>query len=281
MPELPITSSQNSLIKQVIGLRDAKNRRDEGLTLIDGLREIQRAMDAGVDIEKVFSCPPMLQGKEDRTILAKLKAMNTPLIEVSSSIFEKIAFGQRLEGLLAMARTPDRSLSHLKPSAHSLFVIAQALEKPGNIGAILRTCDAARVDGLILVDAKTDLFNPNVIRASTGTVFTVPTAIADSQTVLDFLKRYKIRTLGLFPQSQSLYTEVDMTGSTAVVLGSEDKGLNDFWKKHSDVDMKIPMSGKADSLNVSVCAAIVIYEAIRQRGSIIDPSVLRRSAKKF
>ena len=260
-----ITSSQNEIIKQTIALRDAKARRESGLTLIDGVREIERACAAKVTIEKVFVCPSLLEDRDTEGLLGILKKHNVKTIEVNASVFEKMAFGQRLEGILAVSRIPHKSLSDFKPSGTSLYVIAQALEKPGNIGAILRTCDAAGVDGLLLVDAKTDLYNPNVIRASTGTVFSVPTAIADSQTVLDFLKRYKIKTCSLFPEGRHIYTDVDLRGSVAIVLGSEDKGLNDFWQKHTDMDMKIPMNGKADSLNVSVCAAIVIYEALRQR----------------
>jgi TrmH family RNA methyltransferase len=276
-----ITSAQNDTIKQAIALREAKARRECGLTLIDGVREITRAHNAGVEIEKVFICPLLLQGHDGDHLLGLLKQQKIKMIKVTDSIFEKIAFGQRLEGLLAVSRIPHKSLSDLKPEEASLYVIAQALEKPGNIGAILRTCDAAGVDGLLLVDAKTDLYNPNVIRASTGTVFSVPTAIADNQAVLDFLSRYKIKTCSLFPQSNTNYTEVDLTGSVAIVLGSEDKGLSDFWQKNTNIDMKIPMSGKADSLNVSVCCAIVIYEALRQRSLVESPPILRRSAKKF
>ena len=276
-----ITSVQNESIKQVIALREAKTRREYGLTVIDGLREIHRALDAGVTIERVYVCPPLLQGRDDQHLMTQLKTHHIKLIDVTEAVFEKIAFGQRLEGLVAVCRIPQRSLVDIKPSGSSLYVIAQALEKPGNIGAILRTCDAAGVDGLLLVDAKTDLFNPNVIRASTGTVFSVPTVMADSQSVLDFLTRYKIKTCSMFPQSSSLYTDVDLTGSVAIVLGTEDKGLSEFWQKHTDMQIKVPMRGKADSLNVSVCAAIVIYEAIRQRSLVAPDPVLRRSAKKF
>jgi TrmH family RNA methyltransferase len=276
-----ITSAQNEAIKQAIALREAKTRREYGLTLIDGIREIYRAYDAGVEIEKVFVCPSLLQSREDYQLIGLLKQHNAKLIEVTEAIFEKIAFGQRLEGLVAISRQPYKSLSDLKPTGTSLYVIAQALEKPGNIGAILRTCDAAGIDGLLLVDAKTDLYNPNVIRASTGTVFSVPTAIADSQAVLDFLDRYKIKTCSLFPQSKTDYTDVDLTGSVAIVLGSEDQGLSDFWKKNTQIDMKIPMKGKADSLNVSVCCAIVVYEALRQRSLVENSPLVRRSAKKF
>ncbi|MBF0489758.1 MAG: RNA methyltransferase [Candidatus Omnitrophica bacterium] len=276
-----ITSLQNDSVKQAIALREAKTRREYGLTIIDGIREIYRAFDAGVDIEKIFVCPSLLPEQDEQHLLALLKHRNIKIVEVNEAVFEKLAFGQRLEGLLALGRIPQKALSDLKPAGTSLYVIVQALEKPGNIGAILRTCDAAGVDGLILVDAKTDLFNPNVIRASTGTVFSVPTAIADSQAVLDFLTRYKIKTCSLFPQSTKNYTDVDFTGPVAIVLGSEDQGLSEFWVKHTDIDMKIPMNGKADSLNVSVCGAIVIYEALRQRGLVEDSPVLRRSAKKF
>ncbi|MEI7997885.1 MAG: RNA methyltransferase [Candidatus Omnitrophota bacterium] len=281
MPEETITSLQNPWIKQVVALRDVKARRETRLTLVDGVREIYRAHDAGVVIDRVFVCPSFLEGRDEHHLLALLKQQQVKIVEVIESVFEKIAFGQRLEGLLAVSHIPQKSLSDLRPLGNSLYVIAEGLEKPGNIGAILRTCDAAGVDGLILVDTKTDLYNPNVIRASTGTVFSVPTAIADNQAILDFLNRYKISTCSLFPQSLTNYTEADLTGPMAIVLGSEDKGLSDFWRQHTDVDMKIPMCGKADSLNVSVCAAVVIYEALRQRSLVSAPPILRRSAKKF
>ena len=276
-----IKSLQNPLIKQAVALREAKERRESGLTLIDGVREIYRAYAAEVEIEKVLVCSALLRERQDQHVLGLLKQRQVKIIEIVESVFEKIAFGQRLEGLLAIARVPQRSVSDLKPAGNALYVIAEGLEKPGNIGAILRTCDAADVDGLLLVDSKTDLYNPNVIRASTGTVFSVPTAIANNQAIVDFLDRYKIKTCSLFPESAKSYTDIDLTGPMAIVLGSEDKGLSEFWRKQADMDMKIPMKGKADSLNVSVCAAIVIYEAIRQRSLVQDQPVLRRSAKKF
>ena len=276
-----ITSLQNTLIKDVVALREVKERRESHKTIVDGIREIHRALLAGVEFDKVFFCPSFIGGREEYDILAKLKAQQIKIIEVVENVFEKIAFGQRMEGLVAVCRIPQKSLSDIKPTNSSLFVIAEGLEKPGNIGAILRTCDAAGVDGLLLVDSKTDLYNPNVIRASTGTVFSVPTAIANHEAVLSFLGRYKIKTCSLFPESEEDYTEVDLSGPMAIVLGSEDKGLSDFWRKNSNQSMKIPMRGQADSLNVSVCAAIVIYEAMRQRSFKQTPTVFRRSAKKF
>ncbi len=261
----PITSIHNLSLKQAMALRDRKARRESQLMLIDGVREIHRACGAGVEIEKVFVCRPLLGGCDEYHLLDLFKQKQVKIVEVTQAVFEKIAYGQRTEGMLAIGRIPQKSLSDFKPRGQSLYVVAQSLEKPGNIGAILRTCDAAGVDGLLIADAQTDLYNPNVIRASTGTVFSVPTASADHQTILDFLRRYKIKTCGLFVQSPKDYTQTDFTGPVAIILGSEDKGLSDFWKKNTDVAMKISMKGQADSLNVSVCAAIVIYEALRQR----------------
>lgn len=259
-----ITSLQNPLIKQTFGLREASVRRESQLILIDGIREIERAHHAGVEIDKILICRPLLQRRQSQQLSALLKE-SSKIIEVNQRVFEKMAFGQRLEGLLAIARIPHKAISDLKSKAQGLYVIVESLEKPGNLGAILRTCDAAGVDGLLIADLKTDLYNPNVIRASTGCVFTVPTAIADHQAILDFIKRYKIKTCGLFPQGHQEYHQADLTGPLAIILGSEDKGLSDFWHQHADTSMKIPMQGQADSLNVSVCAAIVIYEALRQR----------------
>ncbi len=267
-----ITSLQNPLIKQTIALREAGVRREKQFMLIDGVREIERACHAGVEIDKIFVCRPLWQRRPQQQLLALLK-QSAKIIEVNQTVFEKMTFGQRLEGLLAIARMPHKALCDLKPKAQGLYVMVESLEKPGNLGAILRTCDAAGVDGLLIADVKTDLYNPNVIRASTGCVFTVPTAIADHQAILDFVKRYKIKTCGLFPQGHQEYTQADLTGPLAIILGSEDKGLSDFWHQHADTSIKIPMQGQVDSLNVSVCAAIVIYEALRQRS--LDKSSLR------
>jgi RNA methyltransferase, TrmH family len=251
-----ITSLQNPLIKQIVALRESKARRETGLTLIDGRREVERAIAAGIEIEKVLVCPKFL-GKESVNF--------KDAIEVSDKIFEKIAYGQRVDGVIAIAHVTYKKLTDLKLSTKPLIVVIESVEKPGNLGAILRTCDGAGVEALLICDPKTDLYNPNVIRASIGAIFTVPTAVGSKEEILAFIRKKNIKTLGTFPEAKDIYTRVSLKGPLAIVLGTEDEGLSPFWQKNCDVKVKIPMNGKADSLNVSVSAAIVIYEALRQR----------------
>jgi RNA methyltransferase, TrmH family len=170
-----------------------------------------------------------------------------------------------LEGIVALARQPDLGLKNLKLGQNSLLVIVEGVEKPGNLGAILRTCDAAGVDGLIVCDGRTDVYNPNVIRASLGAVFTVPVVACENQQALDFLRSHQIRVIGTFPDSKKSYLKADYSVPAAILLGSEQEGLSPFWRENADDQVLITMSGKVNSLNVSISAAIVIYEALRQR----------------
>ncbi len=253
-----ITSMQNPFIKQVAGLRDAKDRREQGLTLVDGKREVERAIAAGASIKHIIYCPKFLEGKFD--LCAKAET-----VEVSAPVFEKIAFGQRSDGVIAVVKYEERTIGALTLSKTPFVVILEAVEKPGNLGAIIRTCDSAGVDALLIADPKTDIFNPNVIRASVATVFSVPVAAGTNDDILAFLKKHQIKTAAALVQAKSVYTKADLKGPLAIVLGSEDKGLSDFWQKHCDMKVSIPMKGLADSLNVSVTAAVMIFEALRQR----------------
>ena len=247
-----ITSTQNSLIKEVLALR--KTRKESDLILIDGMREIQRALSAGVKIEKIFYSSKLL-----------IDFDKSKLVEVSEKVFEKITYGERGTGAVALARVFPRKLSDLKLPSNPFVVVLESVEKPGNLGAIVRTCDGAGVDALLICDPKTDIYNPNVIRASTGTVFHVPVAAGTNEQIADFLQRKKISVAGAFPEAAKVYTQANLKGPLALALGTEDKGLSPFWQKRCDQKLKIPMQGWADSLNVSVSAAILIYEARRQR----------------
>ncbi len=251
-----ITSVQNPMVKQVMDLREPKARKAQGLTLIDGAREVERAMKAGVKVEKIFFCAKLVGN-------INIKGVQT--IEVNDKVFEKLAYGQRLDGMIAVAAVKRLHFADLKLSATPLVVVIESVEKPGNLGAILRTCDGAGVEALLICDPKTDLYNPNVIRASIGTVFTVPFAVGTNEDVASFLKKKNIKTLGTFVDGKDVYTRANLKGPLAIVLGTEDEGLSPFWKKNCDLKVNIPMKGKADSLNVSVSAAVVIYEALRQR----------------
>lgn len=260
-----IVSFKNEGIKEVLGLRERKARDASGLTVIDGIREAEAALQAGVTIEKVYLCPEVLARKEASAFSAKLLKHNIHVLETSRPVLEKISFGERLEGIVAVVRQPDSNLDNLKLGKNPLLVIAEAVEKPGNLGAILRTCDAAGVNGLIVCDGRTDVYNPNVIRASLGAVFTVPVVSCSSRQALDFLKERKIHAVGTFPDAKVTYDKNDYSKASAIVLGSEQEGLSAFWHDNTDIKVTIPMSGRVNSLNVSATAAIVIYEAMRQR----------------
>lgn len=188
-------------------------------------------------------------------------------VEVSDKVMGKLAYGERHESIIALAKTPVLTLKDLKLSNHPLIVVLESLEKPGNLGAILRTCDGVGVEAVLVCDPKTDIYNPNVIRSSTGVVFSIPVVCATYEGIFSFLRSKKIKICASQPQGQKLYTQADFKGSWALVLGSEDKGLSEVWSTCADVTVKIPMKGHADSLNVSISAAIILYEALRQRST--------------
>jgi TrmH family RNA methyltransferase len=255
-----ITSFQNALIKKAQALREARERRAQGMTTIDGAREIKRAFEAGIIFDQIF----YVKGQQE-PLLEQLQAREIGLVEVSDKIMEKLAYGERHEGIIALAKTPHLNLKDLKLSVQPLLVVLESLEKPGNLGAVLRTCDGVGVEAVLVCDPKTDVYNPNVIRSSTGVIFSIPVVCASASEISSFLKSRKIRICASTPAASKLYTQIDFKGAWALVLGSEDQGLSDFWLKPSDVTVKIPMNGLADSLNVSISAAIILYEALRQR----------------
>ena len=255
-----ITSLQNNLIKKTQALREARERREQEMTIIDGAREIKRAFESGVILDKVF----YVQGQQEE-LLKQLSTKKIELIEVSESVCEKLAYGEHHEGIIALAKTPLLTLKDLKLSSQSLVVVLESLEKPGNLGAILRTCDGVGVEAVLVCDPKTDVYNPNVIRSSTGAIFSIPVVCATFEGIFSFLKSKKIKICASSPAGQKLYTQVNFKGAWALVLGSEDQGLSEVWPTAADITVKIPMKGMADSLNVSISAAIILYEALRQR----------------
>ena len=255
-----ITSLQNALIKKVQALRESRERLDAGMAIIDGAREIKRAFEAGVILDKVF----YVKGQQE-ALLKQLQAKPIEFVEVSSNVMEKIAYGARHEGIMAVMKTSLLSLKDLKLSTQPLVVVLESLEKPGNLGAILRTCDGVGVEAVLVCDLKTDVYNPNVIRSSTGVIFSIPVVCATSSEISSFLRLKKIRICASTPAAVQSYSQIDLKGAWALVLGSEAQGLSDFWLRQADVTVKIPMNGLADSLNVSISAAIILYEALRQR----------------
>ena len=255
-----ITSLQNGLIKKAQALREARHRRETGMTIIDGAREIKRAFEAGIVLDKVFYVKDRQEDLLKRLLVKKIEC-----IQVSGQVMEKLAYGERHEGIMALGQTPVVTLKDLKLSSKGMVVVLESLEKPGNLGAVLRTCDGVGVEAVLVCDPKTDVYNPNVIRSSTGVIFSMPVVCAAPEDIAVFCKSRKIKICASAPSAQKLYTQADFKGAWALVLGSEDQGLSDYWLEVSDMTVKIPMKGLADSLNVSISAAIILYEALRQR----------------
>lgn len=263
-----ITSHQNSHLKEIIQLRDRKTRRETGLTIVEGLREVSRLKEAqktGVEFKELFVCREFLKDHGKEYFVKTIEAQGIPIFEVSKEVYAKISFGERLEGLLAVCRPKFLNLKDLPLSKAPLILVVDGLEKPGNLGAILRTADAAGIDGLIVSDGQTDIYNPNVIRASLGAVFSVRVVESTQKETLKFLKDRNIEIYAATPRGTKSHFETNFKGPAAIVLGSEEKGLSDFWLRAADRQIKLPMHGKADSLNVSTTAGIIVYEALRQR----------------
>jgi len=256
-----ITSGSNPKIKRLLELeKDAAERRGSGLFVVEGLRETRRCLEGGFEIESIFICPEIMP-EEAKT----LPTEEAKVFEVSSKVYEKIAYRAGTEGIVAEAREKEHSLSSLHLSPRPLVAVLESVEKPGNIGAVLRSCDAVGADALLLCDPLTDLYNPNLIRASLGAVFTVQCAVCSSEEAVSFLKENGIQILTAQLQDSSQYYDCDMTPGTAIVMGTESTGLTPTWRKAADAHIKIPMMGKLDSLNVSVSAAVLLFEALRQR----------------
>jgi len=259
-----ITSLQNPRIKNIARLAKHKERREQGLFIIEGARELSLALSAGYDIDTVFVCPPLFAKTDYPDVLNSIS--DAIKYEVTEAIFEKIAYREGSDGLLTLARPKIHGLADLRLSENPFIIILEAVEKPGNLGAILRTADAARVDAVVVCDPSTDLYNPNAVRSSVGCLFTVQTAVCTSQQALDFMKNRNIKTFAAELTASQWYQDTDFTNPSAIVMGTEADGLTSFWLDNADARIKIPMRGKIDSLNVSVSTAVLTFEAMRQRG---------------
>jgi TrmH family RNA methyltransferase len=264
--ESVLTSFANPRVKAATALRDRRERDRTGLTLVDGAREVRRALDAGADIVESFVSEPLLGGPDARAALDALRERAIPVTATSEAVFAKLAFGDRAEGILAVVRVPSTALTELTLPADPLVVVIEGVEKPGNIGAVMRSADGAAADAVIAASPRTDLFNPNAIRASAGTMFTVDTGAAPTDEVIAWLRAAGIRIVAARVGAGRRYTEADLTGPLAVALGGEADGLSDAWAADGIEPVNLPMLGVADSLNVSTTAAILLYEARRQRG---------------
>jgi TrmH family RNA methyltransferase len=260
-----ITSTANPKIRAAARLRRRTERDRTGLMLIEGAREILAALRGGITVGELFVCERFADGGDERKLLSELDGSPVVLTPVGSKAFNKIAYRESTGGVIAVATRQDRPLDLLPEDDMPLLLVVDGVEKPGNLGAVFRSADGAGVTGIIVSDPEVELSNPNVIRASIGTVFEVPSAVAAAGDVIRWLKERGISIITTSPQGNRPYTDVDMTGATAIVLGSEDTGVSDDWLDASDLVVRIPMHGSADSLNVSAAATIMIYEAARQR----------------
>ncbi len=268
MTETPlfISSLTNPRVKHVVRLRQRSHRDELGLMLVEGYRELKRAIDNDHRLDHVFFCREWFQGTNEDALLERCRENGAELLECSRDVFTKMAYRDRPEGLLAVAPQVRRSLDEVALPENGLVVVAEAIEKPGNLGTILRSSDATGVQAVIVCDRCTDINNPNVIRASIGTVFSLPVVETSSASALAWLRERGFRVVATTPHVETLYTEVDLTGPTAIVVGTEQYGLSTTWMQEADLKVRIPMLGQADSLNVASATTILLYEAVRQRG---------------
>ena len=257
-----ITSLQNPLVKYLFTLtQKSKQRKEQQQFLIEGKREISLALEAGYLIEQLFICPDILSEVEVEKLFSGYKCT-----AISTQVYEKLTYRSSTEGILALAQCKNHTLSGVEfQKAHPLVLVAEAPEKPGNIGALLRTADAAGIDAVYIANPKTDLYNPNIIRSSVGTVFTVPIFMGSSEEIRSHLQQQGFAIYCAALTASQPYDQVSYKGRTAIAVGTEDTGLSPTWLKASTQNIIIPMQGKIDSMNVSVSAAILIFEAVRQR----------------
>ena len=263
-----ISSPQNPRVKDLAKLREGKHRRRTGCYVVEGLRELERALDGGADIRSFYVCRDFWTGTECAALAARIASTDEiECFDLAKSAFEKASNRENPDGLLAVAAMRKSALDDLDLGENALIVLMEHVEKPGNLGTLLRSADAAGADAMIVTDPVTDLYSPQAIRASQGSIFAVPTAFATNEEAKAFFASRGIRAIAAAPEGERTLWELDMRGPTALLLGSEADGLSDFWMKDAETaKARIPMSGRtADSLNVSAAAAIFMFEAVRQR----------------
>ncbi len=261
-----LTSPANPKVKYVVKLRSCSTREETGDMIVEGFRECRRALDNGYRPRAMFHCPDLyLKNENERQLVDDAERAGADVFLCSKSAFAKMAYKERPDGLLMVGPHVSMRLSDLNLPPNALVVVAESIEKPGNLGTILRSADAARVAAVIVCDRTTDIHNPNVVRASTGTMFSVPIVEASSEEALAWLKAMNFKILAATPHAERLHFEVDLTGNVAIALGAEQYGLTQKWMDGAELRVRIPMLGLADSLNVSAAATILLYEAVRQR----------------
>jgi len=258
-----ITSASNPKIKKLIALQQkSSERRESGLFVVEGTRELGHCIDAGYEVDTVFCCPEICPATE---LPGYVSLKTSKIFEVSPEVYAKVAYREGTEGIIAEVKTRSKTLNDIDFKSNPLVIVLESVEKPGNLGAVLRSADAAGADAVIICDPLTDIFNPNLIRASLGGIFTVPCVACTSEEAIAYLKKNGIRIFTAQLQDSNWYYDTDMTGGTAIVIGTESTGLTDIWREAADEHIRIPMLGALDSLNASVASAHQMFEAVRQR----------------
>ncbi|OFY49463.1 MAG: hypothetical protein A2W85_06380 [Bacteroidetes bacterium GWF2_41_31] len=259
-----ISSRHNPRIKHILQLQKSQVRSSEQLFVIEGIKEIEKAVYAGISIESVYFCPAIISVDHLGELLGN--QLKFPVFEVTSEVYGKIAYRENSGGVVVLARMPEHLPEQNTKNQNPLYLVIEGVEKPGNLGAIYRTADAAGVDAILICDPKTDIYNPNTIRASLGCVFTVPSILIDSPSAIAWLKKQGIQILSTYLHAAIPYHTANFKIPTAIVMGTEATGITEEWVEASDANIIIPMRGQTDSMNVSVSTAIVVFEARRQRG---------------
>lgn len=264
-----ITSSSNPLIREVVRLQKKKRLRDEsGLFVIEGYRENLRALSAKIRLKQLFFCEEWFLKESNLELIEAARNNGAELIKLNQDLFKKISYRDRPDGFLSVAEQPETGPSKIRLGEKSTLLVVESIEKPGNLGTLLRGCDAVGVDILVVCDPATDVFNPNVVRASTGAIFSVPIVIfEDSESALKWLRDKRVRIFATTPHTNNIYWDVkfNVKSSIAVVAGAEQYGLSETWLKNSDELVKLPMKGATDSLNIAVSSIVCLYEVLRQR----------------
>lgn len=260
-----ITSLHNPRVKHILALRERRQRKRDGLMVVEGVDELTLALDCGLKPAAGYYCPVLFPKSGDSGLRSRLIDLGTELLEVEARVFEKMAYRENPDGWLATAPAPQWGLDDIVPGAQPFLVVVEAVEKPGNLGAILRSADAAGVDGVILCDPAVDIGNPNVLRSSRGTVFSLRVAGATSRQAWEWLQARHIAIVAATPEAGQSYTRVDLRGPVAVVVGAERPGLSSLWRGSSSIIASIPMRGRINSLNVAQAATLFLFEAVRQR----------------
>lgn len=260
-----ITSTSNPIIKNIVKLKKRSVRDEQGAFIIEGYRPITRALESGFKFTDLFYCPEYFLGENEEKVIEQAKQAGARATKLSRAAFAKIAYRDRPEGLLALGKQWHAKLDDLKLSSNPFIIAVEAIEKPGNLGTILRSADASGADAVVVCDGVTDLFNPNVVRASTGVLFKVPVVVTSTNELIEYCRVKDIKTVAATPHTNNLHSDIDLTKPTALLMGSEQFGLKDETIEACDEKAKLPMLGQADSLNVSAATVVFAYEVVRQR----------------